>query len=83
MTGIILRLLAGVLMGSFYFGGLWYTVRGMAGVRHPALLVAGSFSLRTLVVLAALVPLIGSRWENAAAAMVGFFIGRKVVELCT
>jgi len=44
-------LLAGVLLGAFYFGGLWLTVDGLAASRRPGARLVASFALRALAAL--------------------------------
>mgnify|MGYP001546364899 CR=1 FL=1 len=46
--------LAGIGLGGLYFGGLWLTVRGIAGARHPAPVVVGSYVARLALVLRSL-----------------------------
>jgi F1F0 ATPase subunit 2 len=78
-TAIIVRLLAGVLLGIFFYSALWFTVRSLPRSRHPVLLTLGSFWGRTLTVLTAFLFLMQGRWEYAAACLVGFMAGRLVV----
>jgi F1F0 ATPase subunit 2 len=78
-TAIIVRLLAGVLLGIFFYSALWFTVRSLPRSRHPVLLTLGSFWGRTLTVLTAFLFLMQGRWEYAAACLVGFIAGRLTV----
>src|ERR1039458_7406986 len=49
---LVPALLAGVLLGAIFFGGLWWTIRkGFASTR-PALWFLGSMLLRTSIALA-------------------------------
>ncbi|MEN2283099.1 ATP synthase subunit I [Algoriphagus sp. SE2] len=48
---IILALLVGVILGIFFFGGLWFTVRKATQIKIPALWFFGSLTLRLMVVL--------------------------------
>ncbi len=41
----------GAILGAFFFGGLWLTVRHLPNSRHPALLFLGSVLIRTAAVL--------------------------------
>lgn len=82
MLGILLSLMAGVGLSFFYFGGLWWTVRRVARVRHPKRLLLGSFVGRTVGVLGGfylIIVAMGDRWELLAGALVGFLIGRTVL----
>lgn len=52
MTELFTGLLAGfggLVLGLFYFAGLWFTLQRLPGHPHPALWVAGSFILRLAV----------------------------------
>ncbi len=48
LTGL-LAALGGLVLGLFYFAGLWFTLQRLPGHPHPALWVAGSFILRLAV----------------------------------
>jgi F1F0 ATPase subunit 2 len=76
---MISHLFAGLALGLFFYGGLWFTVRSLATVRHPGLWTVGSFWLRTAVVIAAFVLIARSRWDFALIAILGFSLARLVV----
>lgn len=76
-----IALAAGVLIGLFYYGGLWFTVRGLLSSRHPVMLTLSSFWLRTVLVLAAFLLVMQGRWQNAVACLAGFAAGRMIVSL--
>ena len=40
---LILTLLAGVLLGAIFFGGLWWTIRRSVSSKQPALLSSSAF----------------------------------------
>ena len=75
----LFALLVGALLGVFFFGGLWLTLRKMDDVRHPAWLMIGSFAGRTLVALGGFYLVAGERWERVAIALLGFVIARMVM----
>ena len=58
LTGL-LAALGGVVLGLFYFAGLWFTLRRLPGHPHPALWVAGSFILRLAVSLSGFYVILG------------------------
>jgi F1F0 ATPase subunit 2 len=70
---------AGLAIGLFYFGGLWLTVSRLSTSRHPALLFAGSFIIRTLAAVGAIGLLSGGQWLLVAVCMLGFIIMRTVL----
>lgn len=69
--------MAGLLLGAFYFGGLWWTVRRMLCVRRPSYLYFGSLIVRLGAVLAAFYALlINYAWPILVASLVGFVVAR-------
>lgn len=79
---ILAALAIGVLLGSFYFGGLWFTVRRLSSSRQPALLLLISFAVRMSVVLFGIYAVSGRRWEPIVACMLGFLIARMFLMRC-
>jgi len=75
MTGHISHLLlafaAGAGIGTFYFGGLWWTVRRLATDDHPARLTLLSLLVRTGLSLGAFYVVMGGEWERLMAALLG------------
>ncbi len=59
-------LVAGVLLGAIFFGGLWWTVRRGVSSGQVALWFLGSMLLRTCIVLAGFLFCPGRRLEEAA-----------------
>ncbi|MGD1069737.1 MAG: ATP synthase subunit I [Bryobacteraceae bacterium] len=77
---MILRLafdvLFGTLLGVFFYGGLWLTVRRFPTTHHPLALTLGSLLLRMAVTLAGFFLIVDGRWQNAVAALAGFTVAR-------
>ena len=73
---MILRFVFGMLLGLFFYGGLWLTVRRLAATRHPFTLTLGSLTLRTAATLAGFFFIIGGHWQNAIVALLGFTAAR-------
>jgi F1F0 ATPase subunit 2 len=76
---ITFALLGGILLGFFYFGGLWLTVRSLPTTRQPALLTMGSFLGRMLITVAGFYFLMGGRVENLLACLVGYILARQIL----
>jgi F1F0 ATPase subunit 2 len=76
---ILFALLGGILLGIFYFSGLWFTVRSLPSSRHPALLTLGSFLGRMIITLAGFYFLMGSRVENLLVGLLGFLLARQLL----
>jgi F1F0 ATPase subunit 2 len=76
---LVLALIAGILMGAFFFGGLWWTVRQGLSSRHPALRFFGSLLLRTCIVLLGFHFILGDDWKKLIAGLLGFIVARLIV----
>jgi F1F0 ATPase subunit 2 len=72
-------LLAGVLLGAFFFGGLWWTVRRGVTAKIPALWFVGSSVVRTGVVLAVFYRVGRGDWKRSLVCLLGFVIARFIV----
>lgn len=73
---MIPRFIFGCLLGGFFYGGLWLTVRCLPAARHPFVMMLGSLLVRTAVTLAGLFLIIGGHWQNAIVALIGFTAAR-------
>jgi F1F0 ATPase subunit 2 len=71
-------LLAGILLGAFFFGGLWWTVRQGVSSKHPALWFFGSLLLRTGIVVLGFYFILGDDWRRLLAGLVGFIVARLI-----
>ncbi len=66
----------GAALGLLHFGGLWWTVRGLAGSPRPGLRIALSFALRNAALLAGLYWLVQADWRLLLAALAGVLVVR-------
>ena len=76
---IVAALFAGLLLGCFFFAGLWWTVRKGVAAKNPALWFAGSFVVRTAVVMAGFYLAARHGWLGWLPAVLGFAIARLMV----
>ncbi len=76
---IVLSVAAGVGLGLLYFGGLWLTVRRLAGSRRPALLFGSSFVVRLSLTVIGFYFVMDGSWERALACLGGFLIARQIL----
>ena len=76
-------LVAGILLGAIFFGGLWWTVRQGVSSRQPALWFLGSMLLRTGIVLLGFYFVLGGNWQRLLAGLLGFVIARLIVTRLT
>jgi F1F0 ATPase subunit 2 len=76
MLRLAFDMMGGTLLGVFFYGGLWLTVRRLPTTRHPMALTLGSLLLRMALTLAGFFLVTGGRWQNAVASLVGFTAAR-------
>ncbi len=76
---LALALVAGLLLGAIFFGGLWWTVRKGVLSKHPATWFLGSLLLRTGIILTGFYFVAGGHWERLVACLLGFVIARFIV----
>ncbi|QQS54668.1 MAG: ATP synthase subunit I [Candidatus Competibacteraceae bacterium] len=79
-TGL-LAALGGLLLGLFYFAGLWFTLQRLPAHPHPALWVAGSFILRLAVSLSGFYFILGPDRNliRLGIALLAFMAARVVL----
>jgi F1F0 ATPase subunit 2 len=75
----ILALVAGVLIGLFFFGGLWWTIQKGLNAKNPALWFLGSVLVRTGVAVAGFYWISGGGWERLLACLLGFVAARFIL----
>lgn len=82
-SGLLLPLLAGVVLGALFFGGLWWTVQRAASVRWVGLWFFSSLLLRTATVLGGFYLSCGEDWRRWLAALLGFSMARLIITRLT
>ncbi len=78
-----LALLAGILLGATFFGGLWWTVLKGVSAKQPALWFSISLLLRTGIALAGFYFVSGADWKRLLGCLLGFVIARIIVTKLT
>ena len=78
-TRILAAVLAGMLLGVFFFGALWWTIRRALSSRQAALWFSGSFLTRTAVTLIGFYFASQGDWRRMAGCVAGFLGGRLLV----
>jgi len=76
-------LVAGMLLGAVFFGGLWWTVQKGVSSTQPALWFFGSLLLRTTITLAGFSVISNGHWEKLLVCLLGFTIARPMVTRLT
>ena len=72
-------LLAGVLLGAFFFGGLWWTIRSSAPSQWSGLLFSVSLVLRMAVAVSGFYLVSHGDWRKLVACLAGFLLARIAV----
>ena len=78
-----LALMAGVLLGAMFFGGLWWTVQKGVSSKQPAIWFFGSLLLRMSTVLAGFYFVSNGHWERLLMCLLGCVIARFIVTRLT
>ena len=76
---VILAFVMGVLLGTFFYGGLWWTIQKGVSSKQPALLFTGSLAVRTLVALAGFYFVSLGDWRKLLICLLGFIIARFAI----
>lgn len=77
---LALTWLAGGLLGTIFFGGLWWTVCRSVSSPQPALLILGSLLARMGLALTGFYFVAGSHWERMLLCLLGFVTARAVIK---
>ncbi len=76
-------LVAGGLLGGFFFGGLWWTVRRGLASQSPALWFLGGMMLRMSITLVGFYYIGGDDWRRWLSCLIGFGLARQAVNRLT
>ncbi len=79
VLSLSLAAFTGSLLGLFYFGGLWLTVRRLISSKRPGMLMLGSFAARLLITLCGFYLVMDGSWKRILACMAGFLATRFVL----
>ena len=74
-----LALVAGLVLGAMFFGGLWWTVRKAVASRNPALWFSGSLLVRLALAMAGFYAVGNHHWDRLLMCLLGFIVARLVV----
>jgi F1F0 ATPase subunit 2 len=72
-------LIAGIMFGAIFFGGLWWTVRKGVSSKHPAFWFFSSLLSRTCIVVLGFYFILGDSWQRLLAGLLGFIVARLIV----
>jgi F1F0 ATPase subunit 2 len=80
---LALTVVAGGMLGTMFFGGLWWTVRKGVSAKRPAVWFLGSLLLRTGIVLAGFYFASSGHWVRLLLCLLGFVIAYFIVTRLT
>ena len=72
-------LLAGVVLGVFFFGGLWWTIQMRSPSQWSGFLFAGSLLIRMAGALTGFYLVSHGEWRKLVACLAGFLLARILV----
>jgi len=76
---LAVALLAGGMLGVFFFGGLWWSVQKGVSSERPGLWFFGSLLLRNIITLAGFYVVSQGHWSRLVACLLGFMLARVIV----
>jgi F1F0 ATPase subunit 2 len=76
---LVLALVAGVLLGAIFFGGLWWTVQKVVSSNRSTLWFFVSLLMRTSILLAGFYFIAHGHWERLLMCLLGFVVARPIV----
>jgi F1F0 ATPase subunit 2 len=74
-----LILLIGIVLGTLFFGGLWWTILKGTSSKRPEFWFLGSFIVRTSIVLVGFYFVLDGRWNRLVVCLLGFIIARFIL----
>lgn len=76
---IVVSIVAGLALGTFYFWGLWWTSRRVATTQVPGLLFSVSFIVRMAVLLGGMYVITRGRVVETSLCVIGLLVARHMV----
>jgi len=80
---MVLSLFCGLILGLFFFAGLWWTIKKSMISKHPALLVLSSMIIRICVVLIGFYYISLGNWKRILSCLAGFIIAKFILTRLT
>jgi len=76
---LLLALVMGLLLGTLFFGGLWWTIQKGMSSERPALWFLSSLLLRMSLTLAGFYWVARDHWGRLLLCCLGFIVARLIV----
>jgi F1F0 ATPase subunit 2 len=77
---LVLAAVTGGLLGAFFFGGLWLTIRALSFKQAPLWFLC-SMLLRTTLTVAGFYFIAREHWQRLPASLLGFFAASVVASV--
>ena len=78
-SGMIFAILTGLLTGTLFFGGLWWTLKKIVTSQHAALWLISSMIFRVSITLAGFYFVSDGHWKRILLCLFGFLVARFAV----
>jgi F1F0 ATPase subunit 2 len=69
-------LIAGLVLGAIFYGGLWWTVRRSVSSKTLSLWLLGSFALRAIIAVSGFYFVSQGDWRRLLGCLLGFGVAR-------
>lgn len=79
ILNIIITLIVGLILGTIFYAGLWFTVKKALVSKTPAIWFIGSFIIRVTITLIGFYFVGKGNIKNIIVCFLGFIIARIVV----
>jgi F1F0 ATPase subunit 2 len=76
---ILSAFVPGIILGIFYFGSLWITVRQLPTTAYPVRLFIGSWLGRMVITLLGFYLVMNGQWQRVLICLAGFIAARIVM----
>jgi F1F0 ATPase subunit 2 len=73
---LITALIAGLMLGAIFYGGLWWTVRRSVSCNTLTLWLFGSFTLRAIIAVSGFYFVSQGDWRRLLGCLLGFVVAR-------
>ena len=76
---VVLAFMAGLILGTLFFGGLWLTVKKAVTSKIPAIWFFGSLLFRVSITLVGFYYVGAGNWQRLLICALGFIAARYIV----
>jgi len=76
---MVLVFIAGMALGTLFFGGLWITVKKAVAATIPAVWIFASFFFRIIITLIGFYFVSAGDWKKFLVCVAGFIVARTLI----